>query len=170
MPDDRGDPSRRDARAGREPRAPGYLPGAGEERLEVRALADRSFPSFQVRNPLHETRYEVYAPAYPADGPWLCECPDYAHRGAGRCKHIDAVRSWIAVHPVAPSAPTPEVPGRDAARRLAELLREPATDESLGTRRRLRWAEAILEGGSSSARSERAPPERSPTRRTTGPG
>lgn len=52
-----------------------------------------------VRNPLHGTRYHAFAPDLDHLDEALCTCPDFALRGPARCKHLEAIRLWRAVHP-----------------------------------------------------------------------
>ena len=65
---------------------------AMEEPLDVSWLALEPYVTALVRNPLHGTRYRVYAPDLDHLDAALCTCPDFAHRGAETCKHVEAVR------------------------------------------------------------------------------
>lgn len=112
-----------------------------EEPLDIRLLRRDPYPLVEVRNPLHRTSYLVMRPTYPDRIPSLCTCADFARRGLGTCKHIEAADRWLAHHPDAtPSAPAkPPVP-------TAALWKE--IDRRLEKERRgtlpasLRWREA----------------------------
>jgi hypothetical protein len=65
----------------------------------VRLRTARPFPTLEVRNPLHETRYLVMLPEFPRRDSALCTCADFARRGLGTCKHIEAAVPWLAEHP-----------------------------------------------------------------------
>lgn len=81
---------------------------ARREALDVREKADRPYRSFEVRNPMHGTHYRVLAP-----GPeplLLCPCPDFGRRDVGTCKHVEAVRAFLAE---SGSPPAPRRPGPD---------------------------------------------------------
>lgn len=109
-----------------------------EEPLDVSWIATEPYLIALVRNPLHGTRYRVYAPDLEHLDAALCTCPDFAHRGAETCKHVEAVR--LGRGPAAERAPGASRarasgrPGREAIapRRaasdgpptLAELRRE----------------------------------------------
>jgi hypothetical protein len=113
----------------------------------VRREVGLPFLAFQVSNPLRGTRYTVYWPTGTTEGPWSCDCADFAHRGLGFCKHIEAARIWALEHaeelrPEAPGAPA-ALPAlgswRELDRRWVGL---PDRDRvSLST---LRWAEPVL--------------------------
>lgn len=91
---------------------------AQEELFDIAVRRDRPPSVVEVRNPLRETRYRVYLPAGSGDGPIACECTDFAQRGLGTCKHVEAVRLWLSDHPGA-LAERPE-----AGSRLAPLWKE----------------------------------------------
>ena len=87
-------PDRRRPRPKREPD-----PAAAEDERRERGIREpldvaviETFPhlAVAVRNPVHRTRYVVHLPAYPTREGALCSCPDFAHRGIGMCKHIEA--------------------------------------------------------------------------------
>jgi hypothetical protein len=52
-----------------------------------------------VRNPVHHTRYQVVLPEYPSGEAQFCSCPDFARRGIGTCKHVEAATAWLTAHP-----------------------------------------------------------------------
>lgn len=79
---------------------------AAEELLDVRLRLEGPPVEIEVRNPVHGTRYRVFLPAYPELEPGLCTCTDFARRGLGTCKHIEATRAWLGEHPV--PEPRPE--------------------------------------------------------------
>ena len=78
-----------------------------EEPLDLRLREREPFPVVEVRNPLHGTTYLVLRPTFPDREPALCTCPDFARRGLGTCKHIEAADRWLTNHPSAtPSSPS----------------------------------------------------------------
>jgi hypothetical protein len=77
---------------------------AVEEPLDVLLLFRAPFPLLEVRNPLHRTHYRVMLPAFPERSVALCTCSDFARRGLGTCKHIEASARWLERHPNAPPA------------------------------------------------------------------
>jgi hypothetical protein len=74
---------------------------AREELLDVRVDERPPFPLLEVSNPLRGTHYRVYAPAYPSWEAASCDCTDFARRGLGTCKHLEAARAWAAERPEA---------------------------------------------------------------------
>lgn len=86
---------------------------AREEPLDVSWIATEPYLIALVRNPLHGTRYRVYAPDVEHLDAALCTCPDFAHRGAETCKHVEAVRM------VGREAPAERVPGSPRTRGTA---------------------------------------------------
>jgi hypothetical protein len=80
-----------------------------EEPLDVRLRATEPYPLLEVRNPLHGTAYLVMLPEFPARASELCTCTDFARRGFGTCKHIEAAYRWRAEQPEA-KAPHPSRP------------------------------------------------------------
>lgn len=82
---------------------------AAEEPLDVRLRSREVYPMLDVRNPLHGTEYRVLLPEFPEPGSALCTCTDFARRGLGTCKHIEAGFAWLTAHPEAPAlGPTQE--------------------------------------------------------------
>lgn len=75
-----------------------------EEALDVRVRSIDPYLELEVRNPIHRTGYHVLMPTYPTGDLALCTCSDFARRGLGTCKHIEAVRRWLEAHPE-PRAP-----------------------------------------------------------------
>ena len=67
-----------------------------EEPLDVRARADARFLHLEVANPVRKTRYDVVFPEFPSRESPFCTCTDFARRGIGTCKHIEAARIWLA--------------------------------------------------------------------------
>ncbi|HEV2450002.1 MAG TPA: hypothetical protein VGU43_06315 [Thermoplasmata archaeon] len=114
-----------------------------EELFDVRADRRSPFPALEVRNPGHGTRYEVFWPTYPLSEPLFCDCADFAHRGLGTCKHIEAARLWAAEHESELAAPfplrAPPVSWGELDRASSALERGHGV-----TPQRLRWAEATL--------------------------
>jgi hypothetical protein len=93
---------------------------AVEEPLDVHLRTAAVYPILEVRNPLHGTVYLVLLPEFPSTEAAFCTCTDFARRGLGTCKHIEAGNRWLVGHPDA----TPLVaPGR-APRLCAGVWRE----------------------------------------------
>lgn len=82
-----------------------------EEPLDLRLLQREPYPLVEVRNPLHRTAYLVMRPTWPEREPALCTCADFARRGLGTCKHVEAADRWLTNHPDArpPAASRPPV-------------------------------------------------------------
>jgi len=68
---------------------------AAEEPLDVRLRAREPFVDLDVRNPIHRTSYRVVFPEYPRRDSALCTCTDFARRGLGTCKHVEAAWGWL---------------------------------------------------------------------------
>jgi hypothetical protein len=99
-----------------------------EEPLDVRLRTAAVYPILEVRNPLHGTVYLVLLPEFPSIESAFCTCTDFARRGLGTCKHIEAGHRWLMDHPDAtPLLPPGRVlrqrPGvwKEIDRRLAAL-------------------------------------------------
>jgi transposase-like protein len=45
---------------------------------------------------------------------WVCSCPDFEYRHVECCKHIFAVKFWIATNTYLQEKPKPKVPANDA--------------------------------------------------------
>jgi hypothetical protein len=73
-----------------------------EESLDVHLGSNEPYPLLEVRNPIHGTAYSVLLPGRPGNEVALCTCTDFARRGLGTCKHIEAATRWLAEHPDAP--------------------------------------------------------------------
>ena len=109
-----------------------------EEPLDVRLRARSPFALVEVRNPIHRTDYLVMLPEFPSDSVRLCTCSDFARRGLGTCKHVEAAARWLRTHPDAPPVPlagalpaSPEGVWEEIDRRLARdgpLSRRPARE------------------------------------------
>jgi hypothetical protein len=69
-----------------------------EEPLDVRVKTRDPYALLEVRNPIHRTAYLVMFPEFPSATPALCTCTDFARRGLGTCKHIEAGIRWLAAH------------------------------------------------------------------------
>jgi hypothetical protein len=85
-------------------------------------------------------------PEYPERAAALCTCTDFARRGLGTCKHIEAGIRWLADHPDArplrPSGsegPRLSTVWKKVDQRLATLAKDPAP-----TSRRWRRPGALL--------------------------
>jgi hypothetical protein len=97
-----------------------------EEPLDVRRRP-APYPQFEVRNPLHGTSYRVMLPEFPRRASELCTCTDFARRGLGTCKHIEAAYRWASDHATEPASPpssarpgpSPESVWKEIDRRLA---------------------------------------------------
>ena len=62
----------------------------------------------EVRNPVPGTRYDVLLPEFPLRSGGLCTCTDFARRGIGTCKHLEAAWLWLEAHPEGPPPAPPE--------------------------------------------------------------
>ena len=80
---------------------------AAEEPLDLRARSLAPFLDVEVRNPIHRTSYHVLFPEFPRRDSALCTCTDFARRGLGTCKHLEAAWSWLQTAPALPS-PDPD--------------------------------------------------------------
>lgn len=81
------------------------------EPLDVRLRASDPYPRLEVRNPVHRTRYLTLLPGFPDRQPALCTCTDFARRGLGDCKHIEAAWHWLTTRPAGDRATTPDREG-----------------------------------------------------------
>lgn len=70
-----------------------------EEPLDVRVTGVDPYPALEVRNPIHRTSYRVLLPEYPSEAVRLCTCTDFARRGLGTCKHLEAALRWLRSRP-----------------------------------------------------------------------
>ena len=122
------------------------------ESLRVRPVSGQPFWVLDVRNPVHHTRYQVCLPEYPAGEARFCSCPDFARRGIGTCKHVEAATAWLASHPEA-DRPAPARRGVADAWRSIDAARRHAESENRPAAVRLRAAGRVL--------FERAAPRRS---------
>ena len=100
---------------------------AEEELFDVRVRSREPVLDLEVRNPIHRTRYRVLLPEYPGRGAAFCSCTDFARRGLGTCKHVEAAWLWLEATPELPEAPGPGSPEPP----VGELWKE--IDRSLGT-------------------------------------
>jgi hypothetical protein len=102
-----------------------------EEPLDLRLARREPFPLIEVRNPLHRTAYLVMLPSFPDPASALCTCADFARRGLGTCKHIEAADRWLTNHPdavpAAPAKPGPHTAAvwKEIDRRLEKAGRDP---------------------------------------------
>ena len=104
-----------------------------EEALDVRLRTRDPYPLLEVRNPLHGTGYLVMLPDFPGRESALCTCTDFARRGLGTCKHIEAGLRWLTDHPEALPLPRRDRGGPRTAglwkkidQRESALSRDPA--------------------------------------------
>lgn len=72
------------------------------ERLRVRPVPGQPFWVLAVRNPVHHTQYHVFLPDYPSGEAQFCSCVDFARKGIGTCKHVEAAIAWLETHPELP--------------------------------------------------------------------
>ncbi|MGI0131798.1 MAG: hypothetical protein ACREDK_01685 [Thermoplasmata archaeon] len=80
-----------------------------EEPFDIRPRTDLPFAAVEVRNPIRQTHYLVLLPAAPSQESAMCVCIDFARRGLGTCKHLEATRLWLTEHPgPLPVAPDPD--------------------------------------------------------------
>ena len=112
-----------------------------EEPLDLRLRQREPYPLVEVRNPLHRTAYLVMRPAYPDRDPSLCTCTDFARRGLGTCKHIEAADRWLTNHPNA-SVPVGSKPAARSATVWPEIDRRLAREPSPGRPAAVRIREA----------------------------
>jgi|HubBroStandDraft_1064217.scaffolds.fasta_scaffold220611_2 hypothetical protein len=101
---------------------------AVEEPLDVLLLFREPFPLLEVRNPLHRTSYRVMLPAFPDRSVALCTCSDFARRGLGTCKHIEASARWLERRPNAPAGgPGPALDPERVWGEIDRRLERPST-------------------------------------------
>jgi hypothetical protein len=72
---------------------------AHEGLFDIRPVPGVPYLALEVANPIRGSRYQVHLPAYPDPEPAICECTDFARRGLGTCKHLEAVRLWLQENP-----------------------------------------------------------------------
>jgi len=96
---------------------------AAEEPLDVRLLAREPFVELEVRNPVHRTSYRVLFPEYPGRDGAFCGCTDFARRGLGTCKHVEAGWSWLGSLPRLPDVPPAPPRGRPSTEVWSEVDR-----------------------------------------------
>jgi hypothetical protein len=113
---------------------------AVEEPLDIFLLAREPFPLLEVRNPLHRTSYRVMIPIFPDRSVALCTCSDFARRGLGTCKHIEAAGRWLERHPNAP--PAGPGPVTDSGSVWEEIDRKALATRSAALPDSLAWREA----------------------------
>jgi hypothetical protein len=111
-----------------------------EEPLAIRAREGAPYPLLEVRNPLHGTAYLVMLPSFPAREAELCTCTDFARRGLGTCKHIEAGYRWRQAHRPEP----PAEPPAPAESRWKEIDRRVASPGAGPDSLRLRRAGRVL--------------------------
>jgi hypothetical protein len=81
-----------------------------EEPLDVTFRPDPRFLRVEVRNPSRGTRYTVVLPSFPAREGGFCTCTDFARRGLGTCKHLEAAWIWTGEHAPEANSPRPPAP------------------------------------------------------------
>lgn len=92
-----------------------------EEPLDVRPEQTIPFLALEVRNPMRNSHYRVLVPAYPSREGALCSCPDFARRGIGTCKHLEAV--WLYLERSPPTTPIRRAEPRATSELWAEIDR-----------------------------------------------
>ncbi|HXQ79082.1 MAG: hypothetical protein WB788_04660 [Thermoplasmata archaeon] len=112
-----------------------------EEPLDIRLLQRDPYPLVEVRNPLHRTAYLVMQPTYPDRSTALCTCADFARRGLGTCKHIEAADRWLTQHPDTPPPASSKGSVRPAAV-WKEIDRRLEREKKGSMPASLRWREA----------------------------
>lgn len=137
---------------------------AAEEALDVRVRATRPFLDLEVRNPVHRTSYRVVFPGYPGREGALCTCSDFARRGLGTCKHLEAAWDWLSARPKGSTEPPgpPERPTDELWRCLDERIARwtagpPATIRELEQAGALLYEEDSPDPGTGSAEEVRRP-------------
>ena len=121
-----------------------------EEPLDVRVRRTDVYPILEVRNPLHRTAYRVFLPEFPSVASALCTCTDFARRGLGTCKHIEAGWRWLREHPDTPTlfGPVPRARrGGGAWSEVDRRLRALANDPAVPSLRYRRPGAALYEKG-----------------------
>lgn len=126
------------------------------ERLQVRPVSGEPFWVLAVRNPVHHTHYQVCLPELPDQGEaQFCSCADFARRGIGTCKHVEAALAWLETHPER-ERPTATARGSEAVWRAVDAagLAAEGSSRPLAIRWRLPGA-VLLERGSGKSRPVR---------------
>ncbi|HEV2231691.1 MAG TPA: hypothetical protein VGS18_05855 [Thermoplasmata archaeon] len=114
-----------------------------EEPLDVRVVQTIPFLALEVRNPVRNSHYRVLVPAFPSKESALCSCPDFARRGIGTCKHLEAV--WLHLDQEPPTTPIRRAELRPATDLWAEIDRRLARlDAATMSGRALRSVGAVL--------------------------
>ncbi len=120
-----------------------------EEPLDVRLRSRQPYPLLEVRNPLHGTGYLVMLPEFPGRDVALCTCTDFARRGLGTCKHIEAAVRWLGEHadakPSRAAAPSP-VPATAIWRRIDQRLGSSGRASGPAAQRWRRAGATLFEG------------------------
>lgn len=107
------------------------LARAIDEPFDVRPVPGLPTRALEVRNPVRKTHYLALLPAYPDRVGSLCTCPDFARRGIGTCKHLEAAFLWLQEHPEDGVAELPGPPSgvwRAVDRALEESRRSQEPD------------------------------------------
>ncbi len=122
-----------------------------EEPLDVRLRSPHPYPVLEVRNPIHGTGYLVMLPEFPARTSALCTCTDFARRGLGTCKHIEAGFRWLSAHPdAAPLRPPSDDRSRTAGvwKKVDQRMTASAKEAGPASRRWRRAGATLFEGPS----------------------
>jgi hypothetical protein len=118
-----------------------------EEPLDVRLRTAEPYPLLEVRNPIHGTGYLVMLPEYPSRSVALCTCTDFARRGLGTCKHIEAAVRWYSDHPDAsPLQPGAGTRATGVWKKIDQRLGATAKDGAPPSRRWRRAGATLFEG------------------------
>lgn len=117
------------------------------EPLDVRLRLDQPFPLLEVRNPLRGTAYLVMLPEFPERTVALCTCTDFARRGLGTCKHIEAGFRWLSEHPDARPLRPPTRPSHGGSlwKKVDQRLASALTDHAAPSRRWRRAGATLFE-------------------------
>jgi hypothetical protein len=89
--------------------------GTGTHQAFVYNIIERDIiitSSFAVRSQTSDKTYEVRLLG--ADDRYVCTCPDFEYRQIDACKHIHAIKLWIAVRTQLRNEPKPKVFAEDA--------------------------------------------------------
>jgi hypothetical protein len=83
----------------------------GLEILQTKTITENVEGSFSVPSPTHSSGivYEIRL----INTIWVCTCPDFEYREIQCCKHIEAVKLWIATNTYLQEKPRPKVLAED---------------------------------------------------------
>jgi hypothetical protein len=113
------------------------------EHLRVRPLSGQPFWVLAVRNPVHHTHYQVVLPEYPEGEAQFCSCVDFARKGIGTCKHVEAAHAWLEAHPDL-ARPAFAIRGTQTVWRAVDAAQRESLRENRPAAVRLRAAGQVL--------------------------